>query len=150
MVPRLAPFTMMPLSSNSLVIALPFAALMVWGKGSCCSFPVNTELFCLSIHHMVFNLRNIVADVIDQIQLQILGSPMKNLFKCLSHPMGDHLPLGEGKVGGTGHCLEILLSFWGRNRSTTELGVWKFNLIFPGSIHHDTDVIITYLVAQTS
>lgn len=45
----------------------------MWREGSCRSFTVNQKGSLLPIHHVLFDLSDVVRDIIDDVHVQVVG-----------------------------------------------------------------------------
>ena len=58
-----------------------------------------------------------------QIQAELIGRTVQHVLKGLSHPIGNELAVGKGKVGCTRHGLEVVLALLRFDGCTAELSI---------------------------
>jgi hypothetical protein len=102
---------------------------MVWWKCSRRPFAMHPNGFLLPIDDMLFVLRNVVCDVIDQFEAKVMPIAAEHGFKnlaCLPH---QQLPVALGEIRGSPHRPQI--PFTGRTigRRANQLPVRKFTFL---------------------
>jgi hypothetical protein len=84
---------------------------------------VDDELHRLALDEMALELGGVVADVVDHREPQRLGRRAEDPPHHLAHLVRDHLPVGEGGVGGRRQRPEVRLPLGRAERRAGELPV---------------------------
>ena len=86
-----------------------------------------------------------MADVIHQVHVQVVRSGVEHLGKGLAHQEGHGGAVHPGKVGGTGHGLQVVLPLLAGNARARQLPVVGVNLVTSHSFLHGRQRICCYL-----
>ena len=91
------------------------------------------------------DLGNVMADIIHQVHVQLVRSGVEHLGEGLAHQEGHGGAVHPGKVGGTGHGLQVVLPFLAGNARTRQLPVIGVNLVTSHGFLHGCQRICCYL-----
>mmetsp|Transcript_195 Transcript_195/g.452 ORF Transcript_195/g.452 Transcript_195/m.452 type:complete len:447 (-) Transcript_195:776-2116(-) len=110
-------------------------------EGTCTPLPVDEQRLFHSIHHVLFDLGNIVANIIHQMHVHIVGRAIEDFREGLARQISDAGAVDPGEVGGARHGSQILLPLIAVNASATELAIIQVNLVpRHGPLHHGQGV----------
>ena len=73
---------------------------MPWWEGSGGAFAVNIDFLSFTADNMLFYLRDVVRNVINQSHIELISSFSERFFERLSSPVCDHLSIDPSKVSG--------------------------------------------------
>ncbi len=124
--------------------------IMAWGESTGSPLSMNANPLLASIDLVVLEFGDVMADVVDEIQLESLGAHPHHPLKGFPDPVGNHLPVSKGEISRTGHGGPVPLALIGADGGTTELPIRQFDSIFRGRLKHYLDVIVAHLVSQAS
>jgi len=91
------------------------------------------------------DLGNVMADIIHQVHVQLVRSGVEHLGEGLAHQEGHGGAVHPGKVGGTGHGLQVVLPFLAGNARTRQLPVIGVNLVTSHGFLHGCQRICCHL-----
>ncbi len=113
------------------------------------TLPMHTNTDRLAVYLMLFDLCNVMSNVIDKLHTKILRRFQKHLPKDLPSPVHDYLPVSPSIICCCSHSCKIILPLLRSKRSTCQLPVGNINVVFPDRALHDFQVISTHLMAQS-
>ena len=58
-------------------------------------------------------LGDVVADIVDDLHVQVIGGAVEHLGEGLTNQVGDGATVDEGEVGTCSHGLEVVLTLLG-------------------------------------
>src|SRR5262249_32636897 len=70
---------------------------------------VHAQASRLAVNHVRLELANVVADVVNDLDTHVPGRTLQDFFKSLTHPVGDQLPIGKGKIRRAVHSTDVLV-----------------------------------------
>ena len=79
---------------------------------------VDPDLLALAVDLMLFELGDVVADVIDQVHLQFLPRPAEDAREHFAGLLHEELAVAPGEVGGRPHRRQVMRAFGTLNRRT--------------------------------
>src|SRR5215470_16650017 len=110
---------------------------MAWGKGTRGTLPVHTQPPWLAVHNVGFELADIMADIVDDLDVHVLGCPLQDFSKSLADLVGDELPIGKGKIRRAVHRTNIFLDLRQGERRTAKLSVRSGNARLHRGLLHE-------------
>ena len=90
-------------------------------------------------------LSNVMADIIDEVHVQVIRSGLEHLGKGLAHQEGHGGPIHPGKVGSACHGLQIVLALLGVDACACKLPVIGVNVVTCHSPLHGCQSICCHL-----
>src|SRR4030095_12048967 len=96
---------------------------MTWSKSARRSLAMHTQTPLLPIDCMLFDLGNVVADIVKQREDKLLGGDIESFHESLFGLAHDHLPIGPSVVRRRSHGCEVVLAFGRLNRRTRQLAI---------------------------
>ena len=81
------------------------------------------------VEGMPLDLCDVVADVIDYLEVHRFGLSVEDPLEGIPHPVDDHLAVGEGHIGCAGHGPVVILPFLGGEGRAGELPVLYRNAV---------------------
>ena len=79
----------------------------------------------MSIHDMLFDLRDVVRDIVDHVHVEIVRRHVEDAAEGLAREEGQHRPIHPGEVGRRRHAAQVVLSLRRVDGRTGELSGWK-------------------------
>ena len=121
---------------------------MPGGESTRSTFSMDANLPFFSVNSVDFFFSNVMADIVDQIHIQISRAKIQCLLKDFSCPVGKHLSISPGIIGSTSHTGIVLLAHFGFEIGTNKLSVRKLDIHLTRFVKHCFNKIITHLIAE--
>src|SRR4030042_4876129 len=119
-------------------------------ESPCSPFPVDYKFHLFTIDFMLFDLCNIMGNIINQCHSKFLGGYIEHLQKCFSCPVHNTLPVCPGIIGCSPHCSKIILRLRTFIWCTGKFFIRQFYLIFTYSPFHDFKKISADLMTKST
>jgi hypothetical protein len=109
---------------------------------------VDAQAARLSVDGERFELRDVVAHVVDHADAGAIRSDAERDRQALADPVRHDLAVGEREIGGGHHRREVVAPFRRRDRRARELPVRQRDAVLAAGIAHHAQVIGADLVAE--
>src|SRR5687768_2644357 len=83
-----------------------------------------------AVDHVFFKLRDVMANIIDKVHLQLLPRSAEDVREDLARLPHEELAIAPGEVRGRAHRSDVLLPFRAVDRGTGQLAVRQDNAVF--------------------
>mmetsp|Transcript_6415 Transcript_6415/g.22565 ORF Transcript_6415/g.22565 Transcript_6415/m.22565 type:complete len:438 (-) Transcript_6415:15-1328(-) len=104
---------------------------MVGWKSTCGTFPMNQKCLELSVHHVLFELCNVVRHIIHDVHVQIIRRRVEHLCECLPAEEGHGGPVDPCVVSCACHGIQVILALLRLDACTGKLTI-VCNDVVPG------------------
>ena len=111
---------------------------------------VDAEGHLFPVHDVLFDLGDVVADVVDEPHAETAGAQPEGTLESLARPVHEHLPVGPGVIGRAGHGRKILPSFRGLDVGAGQLTVGQRDAELIDMLHQSGQVVVAYLVPEAA
>src|SRR5271157_3111407 len=123
---------------------------MAGRKSASRALPMNTKELLSAIDKMLFELRDVVTDVIYERKAQFYRADRQCLEEGSLCEMHDHLPIAPGKVRRRCHRAKIRLPFRGFDWIRGELPIRQLDLITRHRAPDELKIVVANLVSQVT
>ena len=111
---------------------------------------VDADPRVAAVHRQGLELGDVVADVVHHLELDAAGRRPQRLGEALPRPVGHHLAVGEGVVGGRRHRRQVAPPLRRADRRAAELAVGQLDAVLPRRLDHHLQVVGAHLVAEAA
>lgn len=85
------------------------------------SLAMNEEVHHMSIHDMLFDLRDVVRHIVDHVHVEIIRRHVEDATEGLSREEGQYRPIHPREIGCRRHAAQVVLSLRRVDGRTGEL-----------------------------
>ena len=117
-------------------------------QGAGRTLPVHTEADLLPLDRQGLDLRDVVADVVEQPHPELPRPHPECSLEGLTGPVHQHLPVRPGVIRRAGHRRKVIPAAGGVQPRAGELPVGQIDSGFAGMFHHPGQRLVADLVAE--
>jgi hypothetical protein len=111
------------------------------------SLSVNADLHAPSPDFVLLQLRHVVGDVIDLVEVVVANPSSQHFLEAPSYKAGEDLPVGKSEIGGRRHGTEVSLAFGRVEWSANKFAVGQFDAVLPHDLLKLADKVFAHMVS---